>query len=109
MLATSRSRAVWMAHRRPRCAAPLRTGDVLPALQLALEHGHERGWQAVRLSRPKGRLASGARLPKVVHDWHEVVILSRTASGSAGIPQVQWSVASDALMLIRRGSDPPLL
>ena len=80
---------------------------MLPALQLALEHGHERGWEAVRLSRPKGRAASCARLPKVVHDWHEVVILSRTTNSSAGIRQAQWSVAPDALMLIRRGSEPP--
>ena len=38
-----------MVQPRSRCAARLRTGDVLPALQLALEHGHETGWQAVRL------------------------------------------------------------
>ena len=98
-----------MAKRRAQCAAPLRAGDVLPALQLALEHCHERGWEAVRLSRPMGRLATAARLPKVVHDWHEVVILSRTTNGSAGIRQSQWSVAPDALMLIRRGSGPPSL
>jgi hypothetical protein len=66
-----------MAKRRSRCVAPLRTGDVLPALQLALEHGHETGWQAVRLSRPQGRIANGARLPKVIHDWHEVVPLKQ--------------------------------
>jgi hypothetical protein len=98
-----------MAQRRSRCAAPLTTGDVLPALQLALEHGHETGWQAVRLSRPKGRMASGARLPKVVHDWHEVVVLSSSRAGPGGRRRVQWSVPPDALMLIRRGSDPPLL
>jgi hypothetical protein len=96
-----------MAQRRAKCAAPLRTGDVLPALQLALEHGHETGWQAVRLSRPRGRFANGARLPKVVHDWHEVVVLSSSREGPEGGRQVQWGVAPDALMLIRRGSNPP--
>ena len=96
-----------MAQRRPRCAAPLRTGDVLPALQLALEHSHERGWQAVRLSRPKGRIASGARLPKVVHDWHEVVVLSSSRAGPGGCRHVQWSVPPEALMLVCRGSAVP--
>lgn len=98
-----------MAQRRPRRAALLRTGEVLPALQLALEHGHERGWQAVRLSSPNGRVATGARLPKVVHDWHEVVVLFRTKVGPDGRRRVQWSVPPDALLLIRRGSDPLLL
>jgi hypothetical protein len=95
-----------MVQPRSRCAAPLRAGDVLPPLQLALEHGHETGWQAVRLSRPQGRIASGARLPKVVHDWHEVVVLSSSRARPQGRSRVQWSVAPDALMLIRRGSGP---
>jgi hypothetical protein len=109
MLGTFPDWRVPMAQRRSRCAAPLRAGDVLPALQLALEHGHERGWEAVRLSRPNGRLATEARLPRIVHDWHEVVVLSCTRAGQERRRRLQWSVPPDALMLIRRGSDPPLL
>jgi hypothetical protein len=55
--------------RRP-ASPPLKAGDVLPALQLATEHGHEHGWEAVRLSRPSARPFTGARLPRLRSMWH---------------------------------------
>lgn len=62
----------------------LKTGDVLPARQLALQHGHETGWEAVRLSHPRARPWTGARLPKTIHRWHDVVVLARVTVGPEG-------------------------
>ena len=59
-----------MLKTRWRDIPPLKTGDVLPARQLAREHRHENGWEAVRLARPNARPCTGARLPKRRSTWH---------------------------------------
>jgi hypothetical protein len=55
---------------------PLQKGEVLPALQLVLEHGHELGWEAVRLSHGRA-VITGARLPRDEWEEYPIVILSR--------------------------------
>jgi len=83
---------------------PLMAGDVLPALQLATDHAHETGWEAVRFSRPNMRPWTAVRLPLRPRTWHDVVVFSRTIDGHVS----HGSVDCDVLMLIRRGSDPTL-
>lgn len=83
---------------------PLITGDVLPAIQLATDHAHETGWEAVRFSRPNMRPWTRVQLPIRAQAWHEVVVFSRVTNGR----ESYRSVDCDVLMLIRRGSDPTL-
>ncbi len=81
----------------------LRTGDVLPAGQLAREHASDKGWEAVRLSRPNMRRPwTRVRFPLRPRAWHDVAVFSRVQDGRLTC----YSVDCEALMLVRRGSDP---
>lgn len=77
----------------------LLTGDVATALQVATEHAHEAGWEAVRLSRPNMRPWTAVRLGKAA----DIAVFSKvTAAGRLSYRSVQL----DRLILIRKGGSP---